>query len=77
MKMQTIPSNRTAKVLDQITSVKCYSLSNHFSGEKVEPADFLSYLERMAGCKPRIRFDKLTGHGQVKFHSNEWYEFTV
>lgn len=75
--MQTIPSNRTDKVLGQIKTVKCFSLSNHFAGETVEPSKFLPYMDHMRSCKPRVRFDKLTGHGQVRFHSNEWYEFTV
>jgi hypothetical protein len=75
--MQTIPSNRTAKLFPQIKSVKCFSLSNHFNGETVEPAKFADYMDRMAGCKPKVQLDKASGSGRVRFHSNEWYEFTV
>jgi hypothetical protein len=75
--MQTVPSNLSDKVLSQIKTVKCFSLSNHFSGEQIEPSKFLPYMDRMKSCKPRVRFDKATGQGNVKFHSNEWYEFTV
>jgi hypothetical protein len=72
--MKTVPSNRTKPVLDAIVAVKAYTLNNYFKGAAVNdiPA-LLAYIARMGSGK--VRYDKLSGRGQIKLHSNEWYEF--
>lgn len=78
--MKTIPSNRRAAVLSQITAAKSYTLGNCFTGVAVSDVPkFLDYVTRMgsAGIKFKVCFDKATGKGQITFHSNEWYEFVA
>lgn len=72
--MKTVPSNRTKPVLNSIVAVKAYTLGNYFNGTIVNdiPA-LLAYVARIGSAK--VRYDKLSGRGQIKFHSNEWYEF--
>ena len=73
--MTTVRKTKVAEVLDKISSAKCFSLENGFSGKPVDDlAALRSWLVRM---EAKVSFDKTTRKGNARLHSNEWYEFEV
>ena len=74
MTYQTIQSRHTAKHLDKISNVRCFSLDNGFSGKLVEDqARALDWCLNRFGAK--LQISKEFGQGRIRLHSNEWYEF--
>lgn len=72
---KTVPKNRSAAVIANLTSAKSFTLDNCFSGATVDDMDWLRrYLTRM---EPKVRLDKETGKVDMRLHSNERYEGMV
>lgn len=78
-------TNRAKKAIANATDIRCYSLSNNFSGkplgekpvatsgEVVSQSEFLSH--ELAGLRTKLTMGE-NGRYCIHVHSNLWYEFT-
>lgn len=74
MTFQIVQARHTAKHLDKISNLRCFSLENSFSGELVEDqARALDFALNRLDCK--LQVSKTEGKGRIRAHSNLWYEF--
>jgi hypothetical protein len=73
----TIAKNtkRAKKAIANATDVRCFSLSNDFSGKLIEVGHLSGFLSReLAGLHAKLTVGE-NGHYRIYVHSNLWYEF--